>query len=124
MRKNDFARVFYLRGSILDSWQIENGTLANIKTRAALTNGPTHIDALAHAGALLSASHTAPDRASYNRGMETTAEAPEAWVCQNPACGHLFAEYVNGCPCCYVDELDAKDGKRFVAGVRHRRIEL
>ena len=48
----------------------------------------------------------------------------EGWFCQNPKCRRQYAEYVNGCPACEVDELDAPDGKMFVAKVRFERVTL
>jgi hypothetical protein len=52
-----------------------------------------------------------------------TVEVVEGWVCENPKCMTVYAEYVNGCPRCYVDEKD-NNGKRVCFSVHHQRIEV
>lgn len=40
----------------------------------------------------------------------------EGWVCENPECGAVYAEYVNGCPECWHKRNE------LVSGVRHQGI--
>jgi hypothetical protein len=40
----------------------------------------------------------------------------QGWVCENPECGAVYAEYTNGCPKCWHERNE------LVCGVRHQRI--
>jgi hypothetical protein len=44
----------------------------------------------------------------------TTGQLLE-WRCQNRVCARVFAEYVNGCPCCATGESGGSHAVRLVA---------